>query len=265
MPFRGTRQVVGHEHCKVRAVGILHVINLYFGVILRSFLHLGESDAIELVGHQEYAFYHVVEAEVWAHFIFAEVEFLFFHLLGIVIVIPRFYGDAVAMSVGIGLHIGNLLLGLGHGWSPNLVKQFFGVFHCLCHHIVYLIVGKCVETKQVGLASTQFYNFVDDCEVVILVVVHRKMGISLIHLAAQFAVVGVCEYRQSYSPVHCEHPLPSHAIFCGKFGSLCYGISWQPRQFGLVVDDDFDSICFLQHVGAEVEEQVGYFLIYGFQ
>ena len=156
-----TREIVGHEHCHVIALGIFHVVNGNFGVILGSIGHLGECDAVEAVCHSENSLHHVLKLEVWANIVLAEVEFLLLHLLGIVIVVPGCNLEVATLLVHVSLHIGDFLLHLGYSRTPYLIEQILGILHFLCHHVVHLVGCKRLETEQFCLLGAKLKQAVD--------------------------------------------------------------------------------------------------------
>ena len=138
----GTWEIVGHEHSQVLALGILNVVDGNLGVILGSIFHLGEGNTVEFVGNiEDTILHHTVELEVRTNLILAEAVALGFHLVGIVVVIPRLKLEIGAVSVGILLHIGYFLVNLLDGWTPDLHEQVLGLLNSLGHNWVASVVS----------------------------------------------------------------------------------------------------------------------------
>ena len=232
----GAWEIVGHKHSQVLALSILHVIDGNLGIILGRIFHLGESDAVELVGNIEDAvLHHAVEFKVRTNLILAEAVALSFHLAGIVIVVPRLELEVGTMGVGILLHVGNLLVNLLDCWSPNLHEQVLGILHGLSHHRVASIVGIGLKSQQASLALTQLENLVDVLAVVPLIAVAGSGGVHLVHLLAQVAVVGIVEHCQACGSRGSERPSLMVALL-GELGSTVNHLLRETRELSLVSD-----------------------------
>ena len=250
----GTGQVVGHEDGEVLALGILDVINLDLWVVLGSIGHLLEGEAVELVGGKEDTVLdNAVEREVGTHVILAEVEFLFFHLLGIVVIVAGLDLGGIAMLGGILLHVGHFLVHLLDSGAEERHQQVFGSLRGLGHVRIHSVVGIGIEAEQVSLLLTQEQDVADVLGIVPLVAMVGSRGVGLIHHAAQVAILGIGQHGKAGRCGSGKCPLTLLALVGSELGGIVDDALGQPLELLFLLDEEDTVVHVVHHVVAELE------------
>ena len=265
LALRGAWEVVGHEHGDVLAVGgVGDVVDLDLVVVFGPVGLLGELDVIKLLGHGEDAVAHAVDGKVGAHLGLVKVVLVAAYLLVVVGIVPR--GDFYTglLFVGQSLHLAHLLVGALDGGTPDLHQQVFGGLDAAGHDVVGHEGAVVLEAQQTCLLGAGLQDFADDGAVVVLAR-RGECGVTLVHAAAQVAVVSVLEDGQARGSVQREDVLALKAAGLGLVGGYVDVALGQTGKLGLVVDDNLEVVGGGKQVLVELKVKVGQLAVDGLE
>ncbi len=148
-------------------------------------------------------------------------------------------------------------MGTLHGRLPDLHQQILSILRIVCHNVgchVGCIVG---ITKQTCFLGANF-KYLLDYRFVVVLTRRCESCVTLIHLTAQVAVVGILEQGQTAGCMECEHPFALQTAclrLIGSHGNIGGRDSGEAR---CVVDHHLPCVGGVEEVFVEHQVEVGH-------
>ena len=129
------REIVGHEDGDMLpCLGVLHIVDRHLIHIFWRVGHLHHLYSIKTLGGGEKSVQDILKGEIGAYLVLFDIEFLFLHLPGIIVVVPGLDLESAFLGIDHGLHVGHFLMASLHGRLKHLHQQIGGGFGGLGHH-----------------------------------------------------------------------------------------------------------------------------------
>ncbi len=206
-------------------------------------------------GQVERALTHVFEFEVRSQHLLIQIVLGLLHFFRIVPPVPGSEWEVAPFAVDHGLHFGHFLFGPAQGRIPDLLEQLVDVVRNLGHVLFEHVVGMRFVAEQFGARGPQHDYFGQNELVVELVVVVAAIDVRQVDLLAKLAPVGILQERNHAGLVQGEDPFPGVTPFLGGFGRPGNHVLGKSGQVGFLVQHQFETILFFQHVLAELHRQ----------
>ena len=216
-------------------------------------VELGEGNAVQTVGYVEDTFAHIVKLEVGLQLVLGEVELLGLGLLEVVPPVGCSQLTVDSLSLGDGIHVGQLTLCGLQGRSPELVEETVDSLWGLGHAVLKNELGVVVVAHDLGLLVIEVDHLHDDGLVVIGIIVVAAIQITVEQSGAEFPVIVKLKEWHYTGVIQAKGPHTVHAFLFRTLGSSIHSCLRQSCQILCILNHQRKIRRFLQHVLFELQ------------